>query len=265
MESDVPKLPFSIETAKPCSESWESMSGDQRSRHCDACRKGVLNLAQMTRREVERVALRAAMGESVCARVTRRDGALVTLPAPPTRMHAAAHGVMLTAALSVGLPVVAQSPTPSDDSEVTLQEVAPQPQAVPGMAVVIGRLLHPDGSRVSSGLVMVHDWQGAMPVYVLDTSGWFEIHLKPGVYDFVLRTGEDQVERVPGAVLHEGVQQFSDLKTRVGLKVPETDEFVVTLGELVSVPVGPKYWLRHPVAYARYVGYRVRRRLARDE
>jgi len=261
----MPKLPFSIETAKPCSESWESMSGDQRSRHCEMCRKDVLNLAQMTRREVELFGLRVAAGEDLCARITRRRGELVTLPAPRTRMHAAAHGVVVTAAVSVGLPAMAQSTPPSDAAEVRLQEVAPQPELIPGMAVVIGRLLHPDGSRVDSGLVIVHDGQGAAPAYVLDTSGWFELHLKPGRYDFALRTGEDQFERVPGVVLHEGVQQFSDLKTRAGLKVPESDEMTVTVGEIAGVLVGPRYWLRHPVAYVRYVGYRVRRGLARGE
>jgi hypothetical protein len=120
--------------------------------------------------------------------------------------------------------------------------------------VVIGRLVHPDGKRVDTGLVYVQNAQGYGPLYVIDASGWFEIHTAPGVYNFVVRTGKDQIERVPGVVLHEGVQDFGDLKTHAGMQDSEFEETYTTGGELVSIRVGWGWHVfRHPILYARYL------------
>jgi hypothetical protein len=245
----MPKLPV-LRIGFSCGEDWSAMRGDGRRRHCAACGRDVVNVATMTPRAVKRMALRAAAGEQVCARITRRDGELVTLDPAPMRVGRVAQQAVLTVAMLAGLPAFAQQ-SQQDNESVMLKEALPEPEAIPGMAVVIGRLLHPDGSRVDTGLVYAEPAQGYGPTYVVDASGWFELHLKPGTYDFVVRTGADQVERVPAVELHEGVQQFSDLRTRTGQPVP--DEIETTMGT-VSVTTTTRWgWhaFRHPILYAR--------------
>src|SRR5579875_196069 len=206
---------FDVSVQQPCTENWDAMRAHGRERFCESCERSVNDLSRMTDGQVEELAMRAAAGERVCARVTRRsDGSLVTLGSESTQAAKLARGALLAGAFAAGIPAAAQELGGAVDTqsqtEVILKEVAPQPQPVPGKAVVIGRLLHPDGRRVETGLVYVQDANGMQPLYVVDASGWFEIHVPPGVYDFVLQTGKDQVESVPAVVLHEGVQEFGD-------------------------------------------------------
>jgi hypothetical protein len=66
-----------VGVAAPCDADWNSMKGDERVRHCPACRQNVYNLSAMTRREA--VDLVAAREGRVCIRMLRRtDGTLVT-------------------------------------------------------------------------------------------------------------------------------------------------------------------------------------------
>jgi hypothetical protein len=123
---------------------------------------------------------------------------------------------------------------------------------------VIGRLLHPDGRRVDMGLVCVQNAEGYGPLYVVDASGWFEIHTAPGVYNFVVRTGEHQLERVPGVVLHEGVQQFGDLRTRDGMQTAAFEETFTTMGTVSATVTTRLSWLRHPILYSKYLMRRLR-------
>jgi len=244
---------------QPCAESWEAMRREGRSRFCEGCGKVVQDLSLMTDRQVEELAMRAAAGEKVCARVTRRTGGeLVTLGPEQTRAARIAQGAVLASAFAAGVPLAGQeigrAVQPAQQAEVILNEVPPEPRPIPGKAVVIGRLLHPDGRRVNTGLVYVEDAQGTGPLYVVDASGWFEIHAAPGIYNFVVQTGKDQVERVPGVVLHEGVQEFGDLRTRAGQEAPEIAQYT-TMGEMVSVLRTRWGWhaLRHPILYVRYL------------
>jgi len=44
-----------IRIEEPCSQDWGRMTGDERVRYCDGCRKHVHNLSAMTRDEAERL------------------------------------------------------------------------------------------------------------------------------------------------------------------------------------------------------------------
>ncbi len=73
------KLPLlrDIRIASPCSESWEGMVGDDRSRFCGGCMKNVYNLSAMTGEEAQ--ALIAEKEGNVCVRLfRRRDGTVLT-------------------------------------------------------------------------------------------------------------------------------------------------------------------------------------------
>ncbi len=65
-----------IQIASPCSASWSQMTGDDRTRHCDACRKDVYNLSGMTREEAE--ALILERNGELCVRYYQRaDGTIL--------------------------------------------------------------------------------------------------------------------------------------------------------------------------------------------
>lgn len=67
-----------IEIKNPCHVGWETMSGDERARHCAVCKLSVYNIAAMTRAEaLEFIAERE--GRGACVRIFRRaDGRVLT-------------------------------------------------------------------------------------------------------------------------------------------------------------------------------------------
>lgn len=67
--------------ASPCREKWESMTGDERVRHCAKCQMNVFNIASMSEPEV-RALLEAKTGR-VCGRIFQRaDGTVLTKDCP---------------------------------------------------------------------------------------------------------------------------------------------------------------------------------------
>jgi len=67
-----------VEVAAPCSAPWEEMTGDDRARFCDQCRKNVYNLSDMSRWEAEAL-VRQAGEQRTCIRFYRRaDGTVLT-------------------------------------------------------------------------------------------------------------------------------------------------------------------------------------------
>lgn len=73
------KLPIldNIRVATPCHVEWDSMTGDDRVRNCDSCKKSVFNLSMMTRDEAETL-LRDRTG-SLCVRYFQRHDGTVML------------------------------------------------------------------------------------------------------------------------------------------------------------------------------------------
>ena len=70
-----------IRVASPCSAEWEQMEGDDQARFCNACRKNVYNLSEMTHAEAQALVNRAE--GKLCVRFyTRADGTLLTQDCP---------------------------------------------------------------------------------------------------------------------------------------------------------------------------------------
>ena len=57
----MPKKSFieAVEVKKPCSESWDEMTGNQKVRFCSHCSKSVNNISEMTRKEAMRLVRRS--------------------------------------------------------------------------------------------------------------------------------------------------------------------------------------------------------------
>ena len=248
-----------LRTSKPCSEDWGAMRGDARARHCEVCAKTVHDLARMPPKDVERLALRAAAGEAVCARITRRaNGELVTLEDRPGLFGARA---AMAVAMVAGMPAAAQSVKVDDDPlplcgpiPTELGAVVKGCQKVQPPADVTGRVLRPDGSPVSSGLIYVSQESKGGTLYVLDELGTFELHEEPGTYEITLQTKADEAQRISTVELHAGYQSFGDVRTRVN--VPGLNDYTTytTVGEVVLVARWSwKGRFRHPVLYAKYI------------
>src|SRR5215813_4255210 len=103
-----------IRVARPCSTSWDLMTGDDRARFCAECNKQVYNFAEMTRSEAE--ALLGRSSGQICARLERTaDGRIVTAPEPITsrrlRLNMPNVAAAIAAALvSTGIPVGEAAP-----------------------------------------------------------------------------------------------------------------------------------------------------------
>lgn len=72
------KLPVldNIRIASPCSADWNAMTGDERVRHCGACKKDVFNISALTRDEAEAL-IRDKHGD-LCGRYYQRtDGTII--------------------------------------------------------------------------------------------------------------------------------------------------------------------------------------------
>jgi len=90
MTPNRPPVPISldaIDVASPCTQPWDAMTGDDRSRFCESCRLHVYDLSAMTRDAAEEfVRTRKQGGGSVCVRLVRRaDGTVVTDDCGPVR------------------------------------------------------------------------------------------------------------------------------------------------------------------------------------
>jgi hypothetical protein len=86
----VPKSLDDIHVESPCSQSWDAMKGDDRSRYCGECRLHVHDLSSMRRADAEAFVLsEKRAGRSLCVRFVRRgDGTVATSDLPPARRPA---------------------------------------------------------------------------------------------------------------------------------------------------------------------------------
>jgi len=226
---------FEITTSKPCTQDWDAMSGDGRQRHCAECGKTVHNFARMRRSDVENLAVAAANGEQVCARITRRsDGSLVTLDGE--RRAGLRAGVLLSAAMMVG-QAAAQNPTEA-------------------RAIVSGRLLTSDGQpfQMSRGRITLRSSSGELMIYPIYGDGEFVFSTPPGQYDVIVRGNMIFAEEIKGATLHAGNQSLGNVTIRPLGQSWDSGMFETVTGGDISVRVGWRYHLRHPVAYLRYIG-----------
>src|SRR2546423_11096073 len=70
-----------IRIATPCHASWDAMDGDERTRHCGACRLNVYNLSEMSRTDAEEL-VRKTEGRLCIRMYQRADGTVITRDCP---------------------------------------------------------------------------------------------------------------------------------------------------------------------------------------
>ena len=116
---DTPTSPLDrLHIASPCPADWNAMSGDDRQRHCIACKLNVYNLSGMTRADAETL-LRHAEGR-ICVRYYRRaDGTVISRDCPvgvSARLRRVGRHILGAASLlfSVLLGMIGCSPAEPD-------------------------------------------------------------------------------------------------------------------------------------------------------
>ena len=115
---------LAIET--PCTQPWEDMRGDDRVRHCNACRLDVHDLSALTRTEAD--ALLAQTTGRICARIHRRpDGRVLTRDCAPVRRRQERRRSRARVALAGLLALVGLGGCRGqDEGTVTVGVVAPE-------------------------------------------------------------------------------------------------------------------------------------------
>jgi len=230
-------LPFELEIAKPCDESWQEMSGGTTERHCSSCKKNVHNLAAMSTPRILKVL--AESDGHLCARITRRaDGSIVTADAPQRGgLFSRAAGIFLGAALSAGAAAAQGPPEQS------------------GKALVTGTVHNPKNMKLTSPPEVLFIQQDKLIERVAaNADGSWTTTVAPGTYDVVIRTGPMVGERIKLVELHSGEQSFAPLQERFDLgHLGIEDHFAeetVTVGDVIGTYRYPiSYVFKHPLRY----------------
>ena len=230
-----------IQIPKPCPADWEDMTGNDRMRYCEECKKHVYNLSKMSRREAE--ALIATRGSNLCARIVRNpDGTVLTqeiIPSthPAIRRASPVASAVVTAILTISSSAGAQCLAFSDISIQTITKEAGEkkpdivPQAGGGTASITGT---------------VTDENGAVIVWAI-----VKLISKPTGTERKMRTNYDGVYNFAQVdagsyVLTVEASDFANQATTVALQQGEVGRLDVTMrvgftstGGAVAVPVFP--------------------------
>jgi len=218
-----------------CTQAWEEMRGDSKSRHCDACEKMVYNFAGMTVTEIQRVLIEKE--GRLCARIVRdTDGSVHTLNQHPRQPMGA--GFVLAASLAVGPAAAAQTTEASNTARLS------------------GTVLSPDGSSPLKGVVVtLLAGEKTAATGKTDEKGNFTLAVKPGKYDLIIARNVLVKSRIPSTELHAGLQTIPPL--RIGFDRYTTYD-TVTLGVVVSTYRYPVSFLfKHPIRYFRNIRHQL--------
>ncbi len=79
------KILDNINIPVPCSESWDKMAGDERTRHCDHCSHSVTDISELTRKEAASLLRSGGSGGAgrLCIRYRQDDAGRIVFRAPP--------------------------------------------------------------------------------------------------------------------------------------------------------------------------------------
>jgi len=133
------KLPVldNLRVATPCTADWNQMSGDDRIRRCDDCKKDVYNLSGMAREQAE--ALLIEKNGDLCVRYYQRhDGTILLADCAldgrrRRRRLVAAGAVTLLASSAAALGLHAYSLGSMQDLRVERPPETPPPRAMMGV------------------------------------------------------------------------------------------------------------------------------------
>lgn len=141
-----------LRVAAPCSVGWETMSGDERVRHCHSCKLDIYNIEEMSETEVRN--LIATHEGRLCIRLYRRaDGTVLTKDCPVgLRAYRKKAARLAGAALTTILGLFSISYGQADSKK--------DKKAIPASKVKIIRTANQNQESVLSGMIL--DEMGAV-------------------------------------------------------------------------------------------------------
>lgn len=181
-----------LRVASPCSAGWESMTGNDRVRHCHACQLNIYNTAEMSNAEVQH--LIETRESRLCIRMYRRtDGTVLTNDCPvglraSLKRAARFAGAALTAMLglfsiSFGQRVEKQT---RDASKVEIKRTANEKQD----SKLVGTVLDPNGAVIPGAKIKLFKESEKKPIRVKsnDDGDYNFVGLTVGVYRLEVRS-----------------------------------------------------------------------------
>jgi len=195
-----------LRIAQPCSESWEAMGGDSRSRHCVACGRDVLNTATMTPAQIE--AVLAKPGRLPCMRMVRlSDGGLMTAQSVPQRSQMQRLSLAFVTSL-VTAGAMAQMPSSTNHEK---------------QATLHGVVVNASGKPLAHAKVVFEDSKGQLKEVETNDNGTFSFSTNKGDY---------KVD-----VVFKGLNELRPMKVSLPAGARELKN-PIRLGEEVEVVVG---------------------------
>ena len=220
-----PYLPKRFHIASPCAAEWDSMSGNERVRFCDHCRKSVHNLSGMTTAEAHRLVEKS--GGRLCVRFVRRPEAVAPVRERLHRITRRASKLAAGAfasALGLCASVAAQTPAAdgragaavSQASDAKEQKSAEARGA--GAAAIVGTVTDPQGAVVPGARVAVENvLTGARHDGATDEEGVYRIDaLAAGTYKVAVEANGFKRFELIDVVVGEGSEQRADAQVEVG-------------------------------------------------
>lgn len=175
-----------LRVASPCSVGWETMTGDERVRHCHACQLNIYNTAEMTTVEVQTL-IENREGR-LCIRMYRRaDGTVLTRDCPVglkafRKRVSIFAGAVVSSVLGLFSVTVGQSLndlTTTKDARALVRTLAQDQRSE-----LTGCVVDPNGATISNATIRLSKDKGKVRFKTTsDSDGQFRIKDIPeGVY-----------------------------------------------------------------------------------
>ena len=152
-----------IKVAKPCHESWQNMTGNEREKHCLKCDHCVTNLSVLTKKQAEKIIAQRGL-EKMCIRYNySKDGNIIFKNqfSIKTLWHSIALSIVAVSAL-FGISI-------TSFAETTINHNSEQNQNTqPSLAVEIGEVAVPESSATPTATPEEHYKMGIIPAPLND-------------------------------------------------------------------------------------------------
>jgi hypothetical protein len=221
-----------IQVTNPCATDWQGMTGDDKTRFCNACNKRVYNLSAMTRREVE--ALVRETNGRFCARMMRdTDGSIITATENTglnlIRLRASKFAsAVMTAALSLS-PLVTitanANPAQQVQSEKESKRDLPITNAQGGTQKIYGTVYDINGAVIiRATITLTNEKTKEQFVTTSSEEGTFQFNAVPaGTYGLKIYSLGFVTQQIANLELQPNIEKRIDVTLQVG----------ATLGEVV--------------------------------
>ena len=183
-----------LKVASPCPVGWESMKGDDRTRHCDVCKLNVYNISELSRNEVANLV--ASNRDRLCVRLYRRaDGTVLTKDCPVGfRAYQKKLALYAGAALSAILGLFSIS-FAQKDGKSSVDSVKPHIitlKDVTGQYNLEGNVRDPNGAVIPNAQIFLYKEgeKNSVKSTTSDADGHFAFGTLPeGIYRIEVREG----------------------------------------------------------------------------